>query len=94
MEAGAERPGAKRRERERMSYANVDGLHVELDDRGVLRLRLDRPKRRNALDDTKRYGTPASCAIAFAMYVLPVPGGPSNKIALRGFPPMRSRNVW
>ena len=35
-----------------VSYAAVDGLHVELDDRGVLRLRLDRPKRRNALDDT------------------------------------------
>lgn len=34
-----------------MSYAAADGLRVDLDDAGVLRLVLDRPDKRNALDD-------------------------------------------
>lgn len=34
-----------------MSYTSVDGLQVALDDAGVLRLTLDRPEKRNALDD-------------------------------------------
>ncbi len=34
-----------------MTYASVDGLDARLDD-GVLRLTLDRPDRRNAIDDT------------------------------------------
>ena len=34
-----------------MTYAAVDGLRVDLDDAGVLRLVLDRPDKRNALDD-------------------------------------------
>jgi 2-(1,2-epoxy-1,2-dihydrophenyl)acetyl-CoA isomerase len=35
-----------------MSYSSVDGLNVELDANGVLRLVLNRPEKRNALDDT------------------------------------------
>src|SRR3954447_15416186 len=35
-----------------MSYTSVDGLRVSLDGDGVLRLMLDRPDKRNALDDT------------------------------------------
>ena len=34
-----------------MTYVSVDGLDVELDSAGVLRLVLDRPEKRNALDD-------------------------------------------
>ncbi|MBV9040096.1 MAG: enoyl-CoA hydratase/isomerase family protein [Acidimicrobiia bacterium] len=34
-----------------MSYSSVDGLQVALDDAGVLRLTLDRPDKRNAIDD-------------------------------------------
>ena len=34
-----------------VSYSAVEGLRVDLDDRGVLRLVLDRPEKRNALDD-------------------------------------------
>ena len=34
-----------------MTYESVDGLDVELDSEGVLRLVLDRPEKRNALDD-------------------------------------------
>jgi len=34
-----------------MSYVSTDGLRVDLDSGGVLRLVLDRPKKRNALDD-------------------------------------------
>ena len=34
-----------------MSYSSVDGVRVELDSNGVLRLELDRPEKRNALDD-------------------------------------------
>jgi 2-(1,2-epoxy-1,2-dihydrophenyl)acetyl-CoA isomerase len=34
-----------------MTYNGVDGLGVHLDERGVLHLVLDRPARRNALDD-------------------------------------------
>lgn len=34
-----------------MTYAGCDGLSATLDDRGVLHLRLERPDRRNALDD-------------------------------------------
>jgi 2-(1,2-epoxy-1,2-dihydrophenyl)acetyl-CoA isomerase len=34
-----------------MTYASVDGLKVELDNAGVLRVTLDRPDKRNALDD-------------------------------------------
>src|SRR4051794_16702303 len=37
--------------RVRMSYSSVDGVGVELDSNGVLRLELDRPQKRNALDD-------------------------------------------
>lgn len=38
-------------------YQSVDGLDVELDgDRGVLRLVLDRPHKRNAIDDTMTLG--------------------------------------
>ncbi len=39
-----------------MSYASVDGLGVGLDDGGVLRLTLDRPEKRNALNDTVTAG--------------------------------------
>jgi hypothetical protein len=42
---------------------------------------------------TNRKGTPATRAIAFAMYVFPVPGGPSKRIARRGVPPISSLNV-
>lgn len=35
-----------------MSYSSVEGLRVSLDDGGVLRLVLDRPDKRNALNDT------------------------------------------
>ena len=35
-------------------YESVDGLDVELDD-GVLRCTLDRPDKRNALNDTMVY---------------------------------------
>jgi 2-(1,2-epoxy-1,2-dihydrophenyl)acetyl-CoA isomerase len=38
-----------------MSYGSVDGLHVELAG-AVLRLTLDRPERRNAIDDTVMTG--------------------------------------
>jgi len=34
-----------------MTYSSTDGLRVELDSSGVLRLTLDRPEKRNALDD-------------------------------------------
>jgi len=34
-----------------VTYASVDGLTVELDSAGVLRLVLDKPEKRNALDD-------------------------------------------
>jgi 2-(1,2-epoxy-1,2-dihydrophenyl)acetyl-CoA isomerase len=34
-----------------MTYSSVDGLGVHLDERGVLHLILDRPAKRNALDD-------------------------------------------
>ena len=34
-----------------MSYEGADGLQVSLDDAGVLRLVLDRPDKRNAIDD-------------------------------------------
>ena len=34
-----------------MTYSSVDGLNVELDSAGVLRLTLERPEKRNALDD-------------------------------------------
>ncbi|MCU1451636.1 MAG: Enoyl-CoA hydratase/isomerase [Acidimicrobiales bacterium] len=34
-----------------MSYSSVEGLRVGLDDAGVLRVVLDRPDKRNALDD-------------------------------------------
>ncbi|MBV8979408.1 MAG: enoyl-CoA hydratase/isomerase family protein, partial [Acidimicrobiia bacterium] len=34
-----------------VSYSSVGGLDVVLDDSGVLRLTLDRPDKRNALDD-------------------------------------------
>jgi len=34
-----------------VSYSSSDGLGVELDSAGVLRLMLDRPEKRNALDD-------------------------------------------
>jgi 2-(1,2-epoxy-1,2-dihydrophenyl)acetyl-CoA isomerase len=34
-----------------MTYAGVDGLDITVDERGVLTLRLDRPQKRNALDD-------------------------------------------
>src|SRR5205823_9203515 len=48
-------PGDARRPRRALrgdvSYSSVDGLHIDLDDRGVLRLVLDRPHKRNALDD-------------------------------------------
>lgn len=37
-------------------YASVPGLDVETDDAGVLRLVLNRPGRRNALDDTSMEG--------------------------------------
>jgi hypothetical protein len=50
--------------------------------------------RLEAVDDTNRNGTPASCAIALAMYVFPVPGGPSNNTPLRGLPPITLRKVW
>jgi 2-(1,2-epoxy-1,2-dihydrophenyl)acetyl-CoA isomerase len=35
-----------------VSYASVDGLNVELDSAGVLHVVLDRPEKRNALDDS------------------------------------------
>jgi len=38
------------------AYASVDGLRVHLDDAGVLQLVLDRPGKRNALDDTMMFG--------------------------------------
>ena len=47
----------------------------------------------NAVADTNRKGTPACLAIACARNVLPVPGGPSNKMPRRGVPPSSSRNV-
>ena len=34
-----------------MTYSSSDGLGVELDSSGVLRLTLERPEKRNALDD-------------------------------------------
>lgn len=34
-----------------MTYESVEGLHIALDDAGVLRLTLDRPDKRNAIDD-------------------------------------------
>src|SRR4051812_13759605 len=34
-----------------VTYSSADGLRVELDSAGVLRLVLDRPQKRNALDD-------------------------------------------
>jgi 2-(1,2-epoxy-1,2-dihydrophenyl)acetyl-CoA isomerase len=37
-------------------YRGVDGLGVRLDDVGVLRLVLDRPEKRNAIDDTMMTG--------------------------------------
>jgi 2-(1,2-epoxy-1,2-dihydrophenyl)acetyl-CoA isomerase len=37
-------------------YRGVDGLGVRLDDVGVLRLVLDRPEKRNAIDDTMMRG--------------------------------------
>jgi hypothetical protein len=43
--------------------------------------------------ETNRNGTPACLAIALARKVLPVPGGPSNRIPRRGLPPRTSRNV-
>ncbi len=43
--------------------------------------------------DMNRNGTPACLAIAFARYVFPVPGGPSNRIPRRGVPPSSERNV-
>ena len=47
----------------------------------------------NEVAETKRNGTPASRAIALAVYVFPVPGAPSNRTPRRGVPPMLSRNV-
>src|SRR5437016_7420171 len=47
----------------------------------------------NAGEDTNMNGTPACLAMAFARYVLPVPGGPSNRMPRRGLPPRRSRKV-
>jgi 2-(1,2-epoxy-1,2-dihydrophenyl)acetyl-CoA isomerase len=38
------------------SFQSVDGLDVQLDDTGVLRLRLDRPEKRNAIDDVMMAG--------------------------------------
>jgi hypothetical protein len=35
-----------------------------------------------------RKGTPEAPAIAFAISVLPVPGGPSNRIPCGGYPPI------
>ena len=43
--------------------------------------------------ETKRKGTPACFAMALARKVLPVPGGPSNRIPRRGLPPRTWRNV-
>ena len=34
-----------------MTYQGTDHLHVALDDAGVLRVGLDKPRKRNALDD-------------------------------------------
>jgi hypothetical protein len=48
---------------------------------------------RNAGEETNRNGTPACFAMALAMNVLPVPGGPSNSTPRRGLPPSSSRNV-
>ncbi len=47
----------------------------------------------NAGAEMNRKGTPACLAIAFARYVLPVPGGPSNRMPRRGLPPSSLRNV-
>ncbi len=47
----------------------------------------------NAGAEMNRNGTPACLAIALARNVLPVPGGPSNRIPRRGVPPSSSRNV-
>jgi len=38
------------------SFQSVEGLDVRLDDAGVLRLRLDRPEKRNAIDDVMMDG--------------------------------------
>jgi 2-(1,2-epoxy-1,2-dihydrophenyl)acetyl-CoA isomerase len=38
------------------AFQSVDGLDVRLDDAGVLRLRLDRPEKRNAIDDVMMEG--------------------------------------
>ena len=43
--------------------------------------------------ETNRNGTPAWRAIALAMWVLPVPGLPSNRMPRRGLPPSRSLKV-
>ena len=43
--------------------------------------------------ETNRNGTPACLAIALARNVFPVPGGPSNRMPRRGFPPRTSRKV-
>ena len=47
----------------------------------------------NAGAGMNRNGTPACLAIALARNVLPVPGGPSNRIPRRGVPPSSSRKV-
>ena len=71
--------------------------------RAAFRKALKNPRMREAVPpnhidcvadaDMNRNGTPACLAIAFARYVLPVPGGPSNKMPRRGVPPSSSRNV-
>lgn len=48
---------------------------------------------RKAGADTKKKGTPASAAIAFARCVFPVPGRPSKRMPRRGLAPSSSRNV-
>ena len=47
----------------------------------------------NSLAETNRKGTSASAAIAFARYVLPVPGAPSKSTPRRGEPPISSEKV-
>ena len=60
--------------------------------------RLPTPKNMLAKPEPVEYrkGTPVAPAMAFAMRVLPVPGGPSNRIPCGGYPPISLKflNPW